>query len=146
MSESDADLGVHHLVPTDGGYETLLTRAAYLGLRATVKMLLARPDVDPNERNSRGMTALMQAAKEGKAAVAMLLLKCDDIDVGATDEKGYSALRWAAERGQVDIARTLILDRSDTDVGEVKELLQNVVELNVAIANFARERFANEAE
>lgn len=80
-----------------------------------VKLLLSRPDIDPNFVAGGGQTALMLACADQEPDVVKLLLDQEKIDVNRQDDNGRTALCKAAYYGCLESA-TLLLERKDTDI------------------------------
>src|SRR5688500_12933693 len=83
-----------------------LWRAARTGNAATVRSLLASPNVDVNGVDADGNTALIEAARFGHDDVvtALLIAKAD---VNAKTRDGKTALMLAAEGGHDETVRIL---------------------------------------
>ncbi|QKX54879.1 uncharacterized protein TRUGW13939_01969 [Talaromyces rugulosus] len=92
-----------------------LLRAAAMGQDDTVKLLLQRPDLDPNLESRGGLTPLMVAARNNHEDVIDSLLKSDRVDPNMRCWKHGTVLISAAERGQTRIVE-MLLQRKDIDV------------------------------
>jgi ankyrin repeat protein len=83
--------------------------AAVAGNPAAVELLVARADVDVNNRNTLNrFTVLMNAVFAGHDAIVERLLARPDVDVNASSELGDSALGLAAEHGRTASALRLL--------------------------------------
>jgi ankyrin repeat protein len=101
------------IVNSRGDY--VLEHSVFWG-RDMVKLLLDRPNVDPNFVPGWGInrTALMQACIIGDPEVVQLFLDHKDVDINRQDHIGYTALCLATLYNRFDAAR-LLLDRDDID-------------------------------
>ncbi len=102
---------------------TALMLAARRGHLEVVKILLSlvarneqmplNADIDPNERDDLGRTALMLAAAAGRGNVVLWLLSYRCIDATLTDHNGRTAEQLAMANGFAALA-ALMGDRRDT--------------------------------
>ena len=88
-----------------------LLRLVEMNNEAGVKLLLARPELDPNARDKNGRTALHAANDARSAAIAALLLADGRVDPNAVDGEGNSALHGAADFGDVGVLKTIANDK-----------------------------------
>jgi len=86
--------------------------AARYGKEKVVKRLLARDDIDPNERNIRAETALWWAALNGHEGVVKLLLGRADTDPNLGDPYGRTPL-WMAVADRHEGVVKILLERDD---------------------------------
>jgi len=96
------------------GYELLV--AARDGDYYTMQLLLAR-GVDPDSRDSEGVTPLMMAAANGRLYEARLLLD-SGADVNAATITGLRALAVAASKGDLEMLSLLKDSGGDLNRGE----------------------------
>lgn len=87
---------------------TDLMIASYLGLEATVKLLVEQDGVKLSLKNNRGWTALSYAAYRGHAEVVKVLLKQNDVDIHLKDSDDWTALFQAAENGHTEVVQLLL--------------------------------------
>lgn len=73
-----------------------IVQAAALGQLDDVKELLNNHDVDVNESDDAGTTAIINAAKRNDTLMVKLLIQ-GGADIEATDDFGYSAAIWAKQ-------------------------------------------------
>ena len=74
-----------------------------------VRLLLARQDVEVNQSNAKGGTALILASRNGHIEVVRLLLAHQGADVNnTTTAGGATALMVAAQFGHAEVVRPLI--------------------------------------
>lgn len=92
-----------------------LTRAAFFGDDAKVKVLLGRGAVDVTQRDQRGMTALMAASAQGHADVVETLLAAG-AKVNEQDKTGLTPLMSACIDGHLKVAKVLLARGADVDV------------------------------
>ncbi|OUR94805.1 hypothetical protein A9Q84_16990 [Halobacteriovorax marinus] len=91
LAKSDIDINEN-----TGGSNALLV-ASYYGHKEIVRLLLARPEIKVNQRNSfLNASALYYAASEKRLGVLRLLLNHPNVDVNLIDNEGYSVLAKAA--------------------------------------------------
>ena len=82
---------------------------------AVVELLLASAELDVNQAEKGGRTALFMAAEAGNAAVVALLLKTGrGVDVNVAKEGGWTSLHVAAEHNHAAVLRLLL---AGTDTG-----------------------------
>lgn len=72
-----------------------------------IKKLLSTKDIDINERNHRGITALHEAAIDGNVACLRVLVEYG-ADINTTDHEGFNALDYAVRGGDFETASFLI--------------------------------------
>ncbi|KAL2047963.1 hypothetical protein ABVK25_011134 [Lepraria finkii] len=96
----------------DRNSQTPLSRAAWGGHEAIVKLLLSRDDVAADSRDIWGQTPLSRAAGGGYEAIVKLLLSRDDIAADSRDEYDRIPLSRAAGGGHEAIVK-LLLSRDD---------------------------------
>ena len=82
--------------------------AAYSGHFACVALLLGVTDIDVNQRDYRGHTALMKAAIRGHDKCVELLLAAEGIDVNLQDKYDHTALTEAAMHGHTECVKLLL--------------------------------------
>lgn len=87
--------------------ETALIRAASLGRKNTVRLLLQVSDIDVNAQNQTGMTALMLATYNNHGDIVNLLVQVRNLDINAQNKSGYTALMYACFFGAKDIVKML---------------------------------------
>jgi ankyrin repeat protein len=88
---------------------TALHLAAYFGLQAVVKLLLAHDQVGPDTKDtSYGRTPLSWAAGNGHEAVVKLLLAHDQVGPDTKDNDGQIPLTWAAGNGHEAVVKLLL--------------------------------------
>ena len=92
--------------------ENDLIRAARENLAPLVALLIARPNIDVNHRDTAEQTPLFWAARVGAEDVVRLLLSRDDIDPNLPDAHGGTPICSAAEGGHTSIV-SLLLARED---------------------------------
>jgi hypothetical protein len=99
---------------TDRTYgRTPLLWAALGGQEAVVKLLLAHPKTDPNEKSSLEETPLRLAIMFRHHGVVNLLLDRADVDRNAGYSDGGAPLTIAAESGNEEAVRLLLADRNN---------------------------------
>eukprot|EP00418_Pyrodinium_bahamense_P062464 CAMPEP_0179085884 /NCGR_PEP_ID=MMETSP0796-20121207/38923_1 /TAXON_ID=73915 /ORGANISM="Pyrodinium bahamense, Strain pbaha01" /LENGTH=133 /DNA_ID=CAMNT_0020783335 /DNA_START=46 /DNA_END=444 /DNA_ORIENTATION=- len=106
--------------------------------RAAVGMLqeLANTDVNPNARDSRGLTPLMIAAMHGHEDCLRCLLQ-RGADLDARDGRGWTALMHAAFRGQGPCLRLLAEHGADLDA---RDFLGTTAAMRAAMAGMEHAR------
>ena len=92
---------------------TPLFLACFFGLVSLIKDLESRPNIDWNQKNSSGFTALGLAAQYKHLAVVRMLLK-NGAGVNAMSRYG-TALHLTSSRGHNDIVRHLLHWRADLE-------------------------------
>lgn len=105
------------------GYTALIAAAAQ-NLLTVVERLLLREDLDVNQSDEEGLTALMTAVSsldDPAGSIAIALITDPRTEVNAVTNDGWTALMAAAERGKTAVVRAL-LSRDHLDVN----LTQNV--------------------
>lgn len=93
--------------PRFANYTDLMI-ASYLGLAATVKLLVEQDGVKLNLKNDHGRTALSCAAYRGHAEVVKVLLKQNDVDINLKDSDDRTALFQAAAYGHAEVVKLLL--------------------------------------
>ncbi|KAI8800748.1 hypothetical protein BJ742DRAFT_840217 [Cladochytrium replicatum] len=94
-----------------------LFRALWERNISQIRALLDRKDVDPNERDAIGTTALHYACSLGHQNIVETLLDCTRVNVNVQDyESGYTALHRALYNGHLRLALQLINMRPDCDL------------------------------
>ena len=81
--------------------------AAFYGNTTLLELFLDRIEMDINQGNSKGETALMWASRQGHIETAQTLIK-RGADVNVENVKGSTALYWAVRYGHVQVATFLI--------------------------------------
>ena len=95
----------------------ILHIASHRGHDAIVQILLER-DVDINERDSTGRTALQLGATYGHMAVVRLLLQ-RGAQINATDSLGRTALHWATLQRQEPVLRVFLEAGADVNICDI---------------------------
>jgi hypothetical protein len=119
------------------------------GNLAKVKYYLSQEDINVNETDNRGWTALIGAAWAGHLDVIKVLI-AHKAEINKADKPGCTALIWAAWAGHLDVIKELIAHKADVNkadnLGEsalilaarnghldiVKELIAHKAEINKA--------------
>jgi len=95
--------------------QTPLSWAAWHGHEGIVKLLLGRPDVNPDSRCHSGQTPLLWAARKGHEGIVKLLLGRGNVNPNIPDPiYRRTPLLWAAENGHEGIVK-LLLGREDVN-------------------------------
>jgi hypothetical protein len=81
--------------------------AAYFGVEAVVKLLLAKDGVNPDSKDNGRRTPLSYAAENGYEAVVKLLLAKDGVNPDSKDNRG-TPLSWAVENGHEAVVKLLL--------------------------------------
>eukprot|EP00403_Amphidinium_massartii_P036404 CAMPEP_0178448628 /NCGR_PEP_ID=MMETSP0689_2-20121128/42094_1 /TAXON_ID=160604 /ORGANISM="Amphidinium massartii, Strain CS-259" /LENGTH=172 /DNA_ID=CAMNT_0020073843 /DNA_START=51 /DNA_END=566 /DNA_ORIENTATION=- len=89
-----------------------LHEAAATGDMGTMSAMLDEEDLDVNQQDASGQTALHHAARHGEAAAAGLLVECD-ADVNVTDKQGNTALHVAAKTDKRLVVSCLLWGGAD---------------------------------
>ncbi|MCG9692594.1 ankyrin repeat domain-containing protein [Vibrio sp. Isolate22] len=76
-------------------------------LPGLVRIISERPEMDLNEKNHRGYSALMLAVYYGEKDFCEALLRCG-ADVNSTDTKRNTPLMASAFKGQLEIFKLLV--------------------------------------
>ena len=97
---------------TDVDGNTPFAWAARMGHEETVRMLLARPEVDPDIANADGRTPLLWAAQDGDVRIMKMLLERADVNPNTTGENGETPLFKAAFEGHERVVK-MLLERSN---------------------------------
>lgn len=77
-----------------------------------LKALLERDDVEVNDRDINGKTALIWAVQRGRKDIVSALVNDSRTDVNAADQHGATPLMYASASGKLDIIE-LLLQRQD---------------------------------
>ena len=83
--------------------------AAYFGLKDILRLLLVKPKVDPDTKDSDGRTPLSWAAENGHEAAVKLLLETGKVDVDSKDQYNFTPLSVAAENGHEAVVKLLLV-------------------------------------
>ncbi|KAH6908111.1 hypothetical protein BKA70DRAFT_1280713 [Coprinopsis sp. MPI-PUGE-AT-0042] len=106
---------------------TALLVAVCKGLEGIVSTLIARPDIELNQRDADGWTALIRAVEGERNGIAHQLLEQVDLDPNIAGPRGgYTALMTAAWLDNVEVARRL-LDHPRIQVNAVDETGQTAL-------------------
>ncbi|PWW76967.1 ankyrin, partial [Tuber magnatum] len=99
------------------GLQTSLHLAAQHGRLATLRLLVARDDVDVNSVDCGGLPPLLSAIKFGQYEIVMvkMLLADPRVKVNLRDNKGRAPLHFATCEGLDDLVE-LLLGANDIDV------------------------------
>lgn len=105
---------------SDIGGVSLLSAAADYGHLEALQILLKEKsqELDPNEQDAEGQTALQRATAHGHLGVVQAFLSAPfqtKIDVNCQTQDTPSALYWAAQAGRVEIAQALIEAKADVN-------------------------------
>jgi ankyrin repeat protein len=100
-----AGLNINAVSPWKG---TALSIACEIGDVKSVKMLLARKDIDRNLADEHGRTPLSYALDKGRLAITRLLLEWSDTDCISPDHRGINPLSYAALGGCEDCIKELL--------------------------------------
>jgi ankyrin repeat protein len=100
----------------DGGWTPLAIAIAHNHNQAA-EILLDR-DVDVNQRNYLGQTALMLAARRDDANLVLNILN-KGADINAKTVKGWTALMHAARQGNLEVVRILLKHGAITNAKNV---------------------------
>jgi ankyrin repeat protein len=73
-----------------------------------IRWLVEQRNLDPNEKDSRGRTALHQATIDGRLDQVVALMNTGEMDVNAKDQLGWTALHYAAQLFRLDIVLELV--------------------------------------
>ncbi|KAJ3549807.1 hypothetical protein NM208_g305 [Fusarium decemcellulare] len=103
-----------HFTEQESVRETALTRAAFRGDLASLRMLPIS-DADPNETNNCGDTALARAASEGHVEVVKLLLE-RGADPNIQNKYGKTALVHASLGGYEEMVEELLEKGADSNI------------------------------
>ncbi|KAG9197870.1 hypothetical protein G6514_000762 [Epicoccum nigrum] len=97
--------------------QTALSYAASKGYEGTVRMLLAKRNIEVNLADNLGQTPLLCAAKAGATATVILLLDDPRTEKSKTDTDGRTPLSWAAAQGHDAVVKLLLhADNTQVDV------------------------------
>ena len=87
-------------------------RASRYDHAGVVKALLKVPDLDINQANDYGDTALIMASHYGHAGVVEELIKVPNLDINQANEDGHTALTRASWNGHTDVVEALLKVRA----------------------------------
>ena len=122
--------------PSNTGASPLVA-AAVKGRHIVVKMLLARPDVDPNHVGLRGRGALHGAVRHGHPLTVKVLLQDGRVDPNIVDHEGRSAFDDAARKNRPEVM-TLLLEcarfERDRHVSAARAAVQAEIASNGEVA------------
>jgi ankyrin repeat protein len=90
------------------GRPNSLVEAGQSGSEDDVWLLLTRQDIDVNEEDGYGKTALCHAAADGKVGVAKMLLSRTSVHINSRDGAGLTALSWAEMNGHEAVIKILL--------------------------------------
>lgn len=113
----------------DGRGETPLHVAAAEGRVGTVRVLLARPDVDPNKTAVDGKTSLHVAAERGHVDVVTCLTRDDRTNRNARDRARKTPLHVVAETGDRATAYALLENGPDVNVDAMSDSRETPVSI-----------------
>ena len=99
--------------------DELFIRAAQEGHKEIVAYLIEK-EIDINQQDNKGFTALMHASNEGHKEIVKLLLEHRDIQVNQQDYKDKTALMHASEKGHQEIEQMLVLFQSQNNIAPEK--------------------------
>ena len=119
---------------TDNEGDTCLTLAAYFGRIETVRYLVGLKDVDVNQKDTDGHTALFLTADKNHPDVAKVLIDAG-ADIEAKDEEGCSPLLVASKAGALDTMKMLLKAGADVNVTYTQD---NVGHTCLTLAAFHR--------
>ncbi|CAI9744133.1 serine/threonine-protein phosphatase 6 regulatory ankyrin repeat subunit B-like isoform X15 [Octopus vulgaris] len=114
---------------------TPLHRAVVNKYEDVVKVLLNSKEnnnLQVNQGNNRGQTALYYACRYGQINIVELLLQQNGIDVNAVENKGFTALHLACQYGSKDVVE-LLLQQNGSDICAVTK--QGHTPLHIASAH-----------
>ena len=92
---------------TDKQGDTCLSLAAVFGHTETVRYLVGLKEVDVNQKDNDGYTAMLLATERSHADVVQVLIDAG-ADFEVKDEEGSSPLLWACYSGQVAVVKMLV--------------------------------------
>lgn len=101
-------------IATEGGAETPLHGAAWVGAIAAAKRLV-KAGADVNAIDSAGETPLHGAAACGQADMVKYLLSAG-ANPNIAEAVGLTPLHWAASHGNVETAQALVVAGADVNV------------------------------
>ncbi|KAF4893349.1 Ankyrin-1 [Colletotrichum fructicola] len=113
------DAGANPTLPTATGEPPLVFVADQTNGLKTVEYYLDA-EVDPNIRNTKGLTALHVAAEAGQLET-LKLLEARGTDINATGIKGETALHLAAYEGHLNVVEYLL--QSGVNINQLSESL-----------------------
>ena len=109
-------LDVNTIYEMHGGV-TVLIKAIQVGHLGITRRILESPDLDPNQRDLSGHTALFVAASSGHTLIVEELLKRSDIQVDLTHPRtGWTALLAAVEQGSEQSVELLLKANANPEV------------------------------
>ena len=110
----DQNLDINTTHPEKGN-STALMLAASAGLESTVTLLLERPKIAVNAKNTQGWTALAFAAYKNHYGIVKQLLSYPGIEVDVANDNGATPLIIAAEYGNDEIVAELLRKHADVE-------------------------------
>ena len=72
-----------------------------------IHMATQLANLEINQQESLGFTALILASKQGKKEIVRILIQHKNIDINQQDKLGYTARLWAFGNGHTDIVQML---------------------------------------
>jgi ankyrin repeat protein len=120
------------LVALDSHHETPLHAAAMNGRLDAAKLLLKRPDLDPNAQNAEGATALHLAVLNGQEAVVRLLTAHPKVSLGLRDRDGKTAHDLAKAHSH-DVLAALFMQEKNDSLEETLQLEEDIARLHGTI-------------
>jgi ankyrin repeat protein len=81
--------------------------ASYEGHEEIVQMLLQNENIQINQQDNDGYTALIEASFEGHTEIVQMLLQNENIKINQQDNDGYTALMWASFEGHKEIVQII---------------------------------------
>ena len=99
--------------------QTVLFRAADLGAKEIVTLILQAGGIDINHADKWGMTALHYTCRRGHLSIARQLVRAG-ADVTVREAYGFTPLHEAAENGHLGITKLLVKNGADPEAGLIK--------------------------
>lgn len=99
----------------DSDNNSLLIIGSANGVEKLVKILLEQ-DIDINNKNNWGDSAISKAAKNGHYNVLRLLLNQPTIDINSIDKSGSNSLHWAAANNHLQIIGLLLENNINNNI------------------------------